>query len=205
MPSSRTVTLSAAGSILLAAAFLGRGRDAAPPSAVPVALVTRGDLEVTLVEPGTMQAARSVTLSSEIRSNRAKIVDLLADGTWVKPGDVVVRFDRTPFEEEVVRVAGEARDAEAAATRAEQERKLQTAKAEQVLDSARHVEKISRLNLEAFEKGSGALNVREAEVRAAESGSALEREHQNLLDMEKMFERGFVSEGELARQRIKVE
>ena len=136
-PTSRTVTLFAAGSILALVLSLslssGGGGSRGPAGGLPTARAERGVLDVTLVEGGTLQAARSVTLSSEIRSNRAKIVHLLADGSWVKPGDVIVRFDPTPFEEEVARRLAELRDAEAAAVRARQEQKLQIAKAEQQL------------------------------------------------------------------------
>ena len=145
----RTITLFAAGSVAIAIALASRGRDEGRQTAIPVALAERGDLEITLVEPGTLSAARSLTLSSEIRSNRAKIVSLLADGTWVKPGDAVVSFDPTPFEEERDKAAAELRDAETAAARAEQERKLQVAKAEEARESARHAAKIAALNLES--------------------------------------------------------
>jgi HlyD family secretion protein len=200
----RTITLFAAGSVAIAIALASRGRDEPAPGAVPTALAERADLAVTLVEPGTLAAARSLTLSSEIRSNRAKIVSLLGDGAWVKPGDAVVSFDRTPFEEEREKALGELRDAEAAAARAEQERKLQVAKAEQALESARHARKVAALNLESYEKGNGALSVREAEVRAADTGSELDRARRDLADVEEMFRKGFVSEAELARQRGKV-
>ncbi len=201
----RNITLFAAGSVVIALAIASRGRDAVRSGRpIPTALAERGDVAVTLVEPGTLAAARSVTLSSEIRSNRAKIVTLLPDGSWVNSGDVVVAFDPTPFEEERDKAAADVRDAEAAASRAEQERKLQITKADQALESARHAAKIAALNLESYEKGNGALGVREAEVRAADSGSELERVRRDLADMEQMYAKGFVSEAELARQRSKV-
>ena len=201
----RSITLFAAGSVVIALALATRGRDGGRAASIPAAVVERGSVDVTLVEPGTLSAARSVTLSSEIRSNRAKIVTLLADGTWVKPGDVVVAFDPTPFEEERDKLAADFHDAEAAADRAEQERKLQIAKSDEALESARHAEKIARLNLESYERGSGALNVREAEVRAADSGSELARARRELADVEQMFQKGFVSDAERARLRAKVE
>ena len=204
MQNSRSITLFAAGSVAIAIALASRGRDGGRENAIPSVIAERGNLEVMLVEPGTLAAARSVTISSEIRSNRAKIVSLLSDGAWVKPGDVVVGFDPTPFEEERDKVAGELHDAEAAAARAEQEEKLAIAKAEETLESARHTEKIAALNLGSYEKGNGALSVREAEVRAADSGSELERARRDLSDLEQMFQKGFVSEAELARQRAKV-
>ena len=145
----RSITLFAAGSLLLAVGLVSRGRDGGREATIPVAVAERGDVDLALVEPGTLSAARSLTLSSEIRSNRAKIVSLLADGTWVKPGDAVVSFDPTPFEEERDKAAAELRDAETAAARAEQERKLQVAKAEEARESARHAAKIAALNLES--------------------------------------------------------
>ena len=205
MASRRTITLSAAGSLAIAAVLASRGGEGTIEGAIPTAVAERGNLAVTLVEPGTLAAARSVTLSSEIRSNRAKIVSILADGTWVKPGDLVVTFDPTPFEDERDKAAAELHDAQAAATRAEQERKLQIAKADEALESARHAKKIAQLNLETYEKGSGALTVREAEVRAAESGGEVERAKHDLGDIQQMFDKGFVSEAELARARTKLE
>src|SRR5262245_47500485 len=109
----RSITLFAAGALLLALGLVTRGRDGSRDAAIPVAVAERGNLDVTIVEPGTLAAARSVTIASEIRSNRAKIVSLTTDGTWVKPGDVVVSFDPTPFEEERDKVAAELADAEA--------------------------------------------------------------------------------------------
>lgn len=203
---SRTITLLGIGSFALTAALFSRGGGGAGHSGTdPIVRAERRPLEVTLVEPGTLTAARSVTLSSEIRSNRAKIVFLLSDGTWVKKDDVVVRFDPTPFEEEHAKLLGDLRDAEADAARLEQERKLQAAKAEETLEAERHRVRIAELNLEAFERGTGALSLREAEVRSAGTASELDRARRDLGDMQVMFERGFVSEGELARQRLKVE
>lgn len=205
MRSGLTATLFGVGAVALVAVVSswsdGPHGDAAPPTV----RARRGDLAVSIVEPGTLHASRSITLASEIRSNRAKIVSLLPDGSWVKPGDVVLRFDPTPFEEDRLKALAEVRDAEAATVRAEQERKLQIAKAEEALESARHAVRLATLNLEAYEKGTGALNVREAEVRAAEADAALSRARQDLADMERMLGEGFVSAEEVDRQRGRVE
>ncbi len=200
-----TATLFGVGAFALVVAATS-GNDAPRGIAAPPTVnATRGDVSIALVEPGTLHAARSVTLASEIRSNRAKIVSLLRDGTWVEPGDVVLRFDRTPFEEERLQALADVRDAEAATVRSEQERKLQIAKADEALESSRHAVRLAKLNLEAFEKGTGALNVREAEVRAAEVDAELGRARDDLADMERMLGRGFVSAEEVDRQRGRVE
>ena len=204
-PRRITATLFGVGGLfLLGLSLVGKSRTVAPTGR-PTVTAERGRLDVTLVEPGTLQAERSVTLSSELRSNRAKIVFLLADGSWVKSGDVVVRFDPTPFEEERTKALGEERDGEAALTRADEERKLQVARAEEALESAKSSARLAEINLQSFEKGTGALNLREAEVNAAGAGSELERSRQELHDVEAMLGKGFVSQAEVARQKAKVQ
>jgi HlyD family secretion protein len=200
----RLLLFSGTGLLLLLFAASASLRSEPARGEIPTVTAERRTLEVTLVEPGTLQAARSVTLASEIRSNRAKIVSILGDGTWVRPGDVVVAFDRTPFEEERDKLAAELHDAAATVVRAEQERKLSVAKAEEGLESARARLKIAGLQQEAFTKGSGPITVREAEIVAAEGRSELDRAREELADMERMLERGFVSEAELSRQRTRV-
>ena len=44
--------------------------------AIPVARVERGTVSISITESGTLQALQSVTLASEINSNRAKIVKI---------------------------------------------------------------------------------------------------------------------------------
>ncbi len=201
-----TATLFGVGALALVAVVAGR--DDGPTQrrgAAPTARAERGDVRTSLIEPGELHAARSVTLASEIRSNRAKIVSLLPDGSWLDAGQVVLRFDRTPFEEERLKALADIRDAEAATVRAEQERKLQVAKAQEALESARHSVRLAELNLDAFEKGTGALNVREAEVRAAAADDELARARADLADMERMLLQGFVSAEEVERQRGRVE
>jgi len=200
-----TATLFGVGALALIALLTGRDAAPRPDGTPPAVRAVRGDVTVSLVEPGTVHAARSITLASEIRSNRAKIVQLLRDGTWVEAGQVVLRFDRTPFEEERLQALADVRDAEASTVRADQERKLQVAKAEEALERSRHAVRLAELNLEAFEQGTGALNVREAEVRAAEVDSELARARSDLEDMERMLSRGFVSAEEVDRQRDRVE
>ena len=76
MRSGRVTTAAAFG--LGAAALLavlGGSNPESQRGGSPTVTTRRGDLSVSLTEPGTLRAAQSITLASEIRSNRAKIVD----------------------------------------------------------------------------------------------------------------------------------
>jgi len=58
------------------------------------------DLEITVEEGGNLKAARSVELSCKIESKGGvTIIYLIPEGTHVKQGDLLVRFDSAEFEE----------------------------------------------------------------------------------------------------------
>ncbi|MGH7805694.1 MAG: efflux RND transporter periplasmic adaptor subunit, partial [Candidatus Binatia bacterium] len=99
----------------------------------------------------------------------------------------------------------ELKDAEARAGSAEQERKLQVARAEETLSAARQRASLAASHLAAFEKGNGPLAVREAEVHAADAGAELDRARRDLADVETMLGKGFVSRAELERARARVQ
>lgn len=48
---------------------------------------------------GELEAAQSISISSQIRSDNGKIIYIIPDGTNVQKGDALVKLDPTPFEE----------------------------------------------------------------------------------------------------------
>src|SRR5262249_8402597 len=62
------------------------------PARWPTAVVRRDTLTQALVETGTIGAQRLMVYSSTIQGAQAKIVDIVPEGTSVKPGDRLVRF-----------------------------------------------------------------------------------------------------------------
>ena len=69
-----------------------------------------------------------MTLASEINSNRAKIINIVPEGTYVQQGDLVIEFDKTPFEEEIRKLKNEIEQVEAAIVEASENLKLQRVK-----------------------------------------------------------------------------
>jgi multidrug efflux pump subunit AcrA (membrane-fusion protein) len=63
---------------------------------VPTAEVTSAPFEVVLTIPGELKAVRSVTLSTpDLRGGQAKVEWVIEEGSRVKEGDELVRFDQT--------------------------------------------------------------------------------------------------------------
>ncbi len=73
----------------------------------PLTRVTQGPFEIHVTAAAIVDAKQSVTLSSELPSNRAKIVYLAAEGDLLQAGDVVARFDPNPFQEDILRIESE--------------------------------------------------------------------------------------------------
>lgn len=75
----------------LAAAFVRDGDLAR----IPTAVVQRGDVRVTIVESGELRAEQQATISA---TNDKQIIWLVPEGTWVKEGDVLIRFESQKYE-----------------------------------------------------------------------------------------------------------
>lgn len=70
--------------------------------------------DITVNTIGTLDAERSHIVSSTIKGDKGKIVYIIDEGTFVKKGDVLVKFDSAFFESEMQRLTGELHSREAA-------------------------------------------------------------------------------------------
>lgn len=111
---------------------------------VPTMKVKRGEFLDSLQFRGEVKALRSVTISAPAEVGDLQIVKLATDGTAVKPGDVVVEFDKTKTEQDLAEYRSTLKSAEAAieqaraqARLAEEEDKTAVLKARFDVESAR--------------------------------------------------------------------
>src|SRR5881296_3226328 len=139
----------AVGGLLLATIAFGRLVAGKGQTAEELTLIKaeRGTLEIKVVSMGTLVALRSVTIASEIQSNRAKVVRLMPEGSLVQKGDLLVEFDPTPFVEDVTKYTRAVKEAEATLLQARQDAKLQKAKNEQLLRDTGQRVKMAELEL----------------------------------------------------------
>jgi HlyD family secretion protein len=75
--------------------------------------VIRRSFDIKVSAIGSLDAERSQMVSSTIKGDKARIVWVIDEGILVKKGDVLLRFDPTPFEAEVQRLTGELKSREA--------------------------------------------------------------------------------------------
>ena len=68
---------------------------------VPTAEAEEGPFEVVLAIPGELQAVRSVTISAPDLPGQTKVTWVVEEGTRVKEGDELVKFDETDLQEKL--------------------------------------------------------------------------------------------------------
>lgn len=111
---------------------------------VPTIEVKRGEFLDSLEFRGEIKALKSVTISAPSEAGDLQIIKVSAEGTAVKPGDVVVEFDKTKTEQDLAQFRSSLKSAEAAidqaraqARLAEEEDKTTVLKARYAVESAK--------------------------------------------------------------------
>jgi HlyD family secretion protein len=134
------VILVLAGSgVVLGAVRLGKRS----PS-VPTIEVKRGEFLDSMQFRGEVKAMKSVTISAPPEAGELQIIKVSPEGTAVKPGDVVVEFDKTKTEQDLAQYRSSLKSAEAGidqaraqARLAEEEDKTAVLKARYAVESAK--------------------------------------------------------------------
>jgi HlyD family secretion protein len=193
-------TLGMAGGALLAVWLAAWAlRAAGPPPGIATAVVSEGPFRVTIVETGTLQALRSVTYSSQIQSNQAKIVALAPEGKMVQKGDELILFDSAPFEEEIRRSQALLSQAQADLQKASQDYKLQALQNREDVAAARQKVERSELELRDVQDGKGRLKEEEAEAAVANAERELGKAESAAEDLRPLLAEGFITKQELDR------
>jgi HlyD family secretion protein len=113
------IILLGASGVLLGAVRLSRRT----PS-IPTYEVKRGDFLDSLQFRGEVKAMKSITLSAPAEAGDLQIIKLSAEGASVKPGDVVVEFDKTKTEQELAQYRSALKSADATIEQARAQARL---------------------------------------------------------------------------------
>lgn len=114
------VVLVLAGSgVVLGAVRLGKRTPT-----VPTIEVKRGEFLDSLQFRGEVKALKSVTISAPADAGELQIIKMPAEGTVVKPGDVVVEFDKTKTEQDLAQFRSTLKSAEAGINQARAQARL---------------------------------------------------------------------------------
>ncbi|MEM6569062.1 MAG: efflux RND transporter periplasmic adaptor subunit [Planctomycetota bacterium] len=117
--------------------------------AIEGAPVRRGDLRISELVRGNMEATDRIELKSEIEG-RSTIIYLAEEGTALEAGDLVAELDVSQLEDDLVRQEIEVKNAEAAFTKAREQYDIQVIQNESDLALAELALELARLDLAKY-------------------------------------------------------
>ena len=191
--------------IVILAARPGRTPGGLDNEPVLPAAVEKKTFDVKITESGVLDALRSVTLSSEIPSNNAKIIYLVPEGTQVAAGDVAVRFDPTPFQADVQKFQFQLNEAKAALKEVAEEAELEKIRAEKERKAAQHTVRLAELELENVMKGDGPVTLEDMRAKSVQARVAAEEAAAHRRDLDELYKEGFVNDEEKKKAQTAAE
>jgi len=154
------------------------------------ATVKRADLPIIVTERGQLESAKMVTEKCQVEGEQCKIVFLVAEGTRVKKGEVVVRFDTDKLRRSLAEQEIKFKTAEGKSKAAKEELDVQKNKAESEIAKADLILALARLDREKYLEG-------EYKVEVDDKNSAINLAERKLKEAEEKLEsfRIFVKKG----------
>jgi len=156
--------------VLLGAVRLGRRGPG-----VPTLTLKRGEFQDSLQFHGEVKALKSVTISAPAEAGDLQIVKIVPEGTLVKPGDIVVEFDRTKTQQDLAQYKSTLKSAEAEigqakaqARLAEEEDKTAVLKAQYDVEAAK-LEASKQEIVSRIEGAEARLKLADAEQKLREA------------------------------------
>lgn len=175
--------------------------------AIEGAEVRRGDLRISEIVRGNLEATDSVSVKSELEG-RSTIIFLEEEGSSVEAGQLIIELDSSEMEDELVRQEIEVKNAEAAYTKAKEQYDIQVIQNVSDLADAALALELAELDLAKYEgteenpegeyrneesKAEEAVLLKEEDVKRA--GTELEWSN-------KLLAKGFVTESENEAKKL---
>jgi len=165
----------------------------------------RTDLVVEVRTVGELDAASSVVLSSSVRGDRGKIIELVEDGKHVESGEVLVRLDPSGFEEEVLKLRSKVVELDTIVEAQDQLLQWEKNQVEREINRAESELHIARLELRRLEKGEGPREMARLEAEAGKAREDYEQKLSYMDSLEELTKKGFSNPAEQAQFRKLIE
>jgi len=171
------------GLLIVCAVAWARLRDtASSTSSAAVAVVTRGDLEITVLEGGNLKALESLELKSQVETREgAKILSIVDEGYEVTPEDVesqavLIKLDPTEMKERIEAHDIEFENVQSELTETDEARAIQSVESQNEINVARQAARFALLDLEKFLGEAVSREVLGQRVLPATEGALMEYE-----------------------------
>ena len=165
---------------------------------------TQRDFNIEVNVVGVLDAEKSHMISSDLDGLSGTIIYLIGDGERVKKGDVLVQFNRTPFEKEVAKYAAQVESYTAAVQAAEQVVAFETNQVEREIANAEYGQSVAVLELKRLREGDGPLELSRLEEEQQAVQIKLQRYQSFFADLEKLQQKGFDNPSEISSTKEQI-
>jgi len=153
--------------------------------------VTRRTVLDLVVERGTLESQKTVRGQCKLPGWENKIIFIVPEGTTVKKGDVVVRFDSEKIDEAIAEKKTEINQAEGAVKEAEQEIAVQKNTNASDIAAAELAVKLAELDLKKYRDGDFQAELADFKRSIDEGKAELEKAKDELDNMRDLVKKGY--------------
>lgn len=196
-------SISVAAFCALLAAFYSFNQPSSV-SRIPTASVVKQELIIEIQAVGELEAARSISISSSIKGDLGKIIDLVGDGLTVKPGERLVKMDPSPFEEKVEKIEFQIKEQESYADSLLYDLEWEKVQAEDRIRSAELEVETAELEMEKMIYGDGPQEAFRLKSAMQKALAKYEELLSFTADLEKLETEGYLNQSEVKLAKKKV-
>jgi RND family efflux transporter MFP subunit len=167
------------------------------------ARVTRGDLVITVEENGYLTAKENVNVKPKFKG-QGTITWLIEEGKLVKPGDLLVEFDRTELETQITALENNLAQYEIELEAARANLEIQQRDNQATIEKAELALEASRLTLEKFEQGDTPNELRKLDLAVEKAESEFSRAKERYQQVPELVAQGFLTRIQEEEERIRL-
>lgn len=171
--------------------------------------VAETDLRITVTERGTLESQKTVNGICEIEGYDNKIIFIVEEGSTVKEGDVVVRFDSAQIDKEIAEENLEMTKAIGEVESKRQELEVAKNTGESEIAAAELELTLAKLDLDKYAKGDYLVSLNDLKGKIALAEVDLDKAESALKNTRDLLKKGFrepeqvrVAEQEVARAKF---
>ena len=191
------VVVAAVGFVLAPARWFGTEAVAE----VKGARVRRGPLRITVLQRGELAAKNSTSIKCEIEG-QTTILQLVPEGTVVKPGDLLVRLDSSDLVERELQQRISSDNADAAYKKAKAQHDIQVSQNQSDIEAAERKLQFAEMDLRKYREGDLEQLRKEAQDRILLARQKRTQAENTLTWSKALHEKGFLTQTELDRDDL---
>lgn len=153
--------------------------------------------DIIVRSTGVLDAGQAYMVSSTIKGEMGKIVDLAVDGVWVKKGDILIKLDPEPFKEVIQDLQGKIKKTAAALETKKQLFEWEKNQVIKDLGIAEFKVKKAEMELEGYTNGEGPLQLVKYREDMEKARREKEKYRRYLNDLKDLGKRGYEHPNEM--------